>query len=119
MDAKVVELRLSQRKPSPEMSLQRKGSRVVSGGIGDDCVRVLFSTDSGNAYCLSHSERVWTGCKDGFVVVLLRAAGVIVAPARCGSCRLRSYVHSSASSWIRWTSEKKYSYNEIVGRADC
>jgi len=41
MDAKVVELRVSQRKPSPEMSLQCKGSRIVSGGIGDDFLRVL------------------------------------------------------------------------------
>jgi hypothetical protein len=46
MDAKVVELGVSQGKPSPEMSLQCKGSRVVSGGIGDDCARVSFSTDS-------------------------------------------------------------------------
>jgi len=65
MDAKVVELRVSQRKPSPEMSLQRKGSRVVSGGIGDDGVRVLFSTDSGNGDCLSHSLGSGLGARMG------------------------------------------------------
>ena len=40
MDVSVVERRVSQRKPSPGVSLQCKGSRLSQVGVGNDCVRI-------------------------------------------------------------------------------
>jgi hypothetical protein len=58
---------------------------------------------------------VWTGCKGVFVVVvLLRAAGVIVAPARCGSCRLRSVCTQLAQLLDSSDKRKKVQYSKII-----